>query len=258
MTHDTVSVDEPRLRLGISARQPGGAVCCAAGTRDPFLVDALARFVDWVPVPPENEASLAALDLDGIVVTGRGACAEVLRSWLPMTPVEDEGRLCDLLVRENFIERIYASRRLRRLLTRPRRVRDLVEFHTRHKLQLLAHSPARHAELGRQAARARATTIDGAAADYAREFASALTTMVTRRRHVNVLQHAVGHFRGVLLGAARRGLAAAVVDYERGLIPLVVPIRLIGHYAARYDIRYLRGQVYLDPQPHELTLRTHV
>jgi uncharacterized protein YbgA (DUF1722 family) len=175
-----------------------------------------------------------------------------------MLPVEEEGRLCDPVLREHFIERVYAVRRVRRLLKGGTRVGDLVQFHTHHKLQLLAHSPAQYAELGRFVAHARATAPDRVMADYGRTFMMALTTIVTRGRHVNVLQHAAGYFRRVLSAAACRDLAAAIVDYQRGLTPLVVPLRLIEHYARLHDVRYLCNQVYLNPYPQELMLRNHV
>jgi uncharacterized protein YbgA (DUF1722 family)/uncharacterized protein YbbK (DUF523 family) len=316
--------DEPRLRLGVSACLLGNPVRFDGGhKRDPFLTEGLARFVEWVPVCPEEEAGLgtpreamrlvnrdrtarlvavrsqrdltdtltdfaatrlpqlAALDLDGFVLkkdspscglmrvkvysthgvparTGRGLFAEALCAALPMLPVEEEGRLCDPVLREHFIERVYAARRVRRLLKHGRRVGDLVRFHTQHKLQLLAHSQTQYTALGRFVAHAGATAPERVMADYGRGFITALTTIVTRARHVNVLQHAAGYFRRVLSAAACRDVAAAIVDYQRGLIPLVVPLRLIEHYARLHDVRYLCDQIYLNPYPPELTLRNHV
>jgi uncharacterized protein YbgA (DUF1722 family)/uncharacterized protein YbbK (DUF523 family) len=190
--------------------------------------------------------------------TGRGLFAEALCAALPTLPVEEEGRLRDPVIRENFIERVYAFRRVRQLLEGDARTGELVRFHTRHKLQLLAHSPARYAELGRFVANARTVAPERRAFEYGRAFMAALTTVVTRERHVNVLQHVAGHFRCVVSTAARRDVAAAIADYQRGLIPLVVPMRLIEHYAHLHDIRYLCGQAYFNPYPHELMLRNHV
>ena len=175
-----------------------------------------------------------------------------------MLPVEEEGRLCDPVIRENFIERVYAFRRVRHLLDHPARVGDLVQFHTRHKLQLLAHSPAQYTALGRLVAQARARVPEEVMTEYGRAFTTALRTIVTRARHVNVLQHAAGYFRRVLSAEACRDVAAAIVDYQRGLIPLVVPVRLIEHCARLHDVRYLCNQIYLNPYPHELLLRNHV
>jgi uncharacterized protein YbgA (DUF1722 family) len=169
-----------------------------------------------------------------------------------MPPRNDEGGLCDPTLREHLIERVFAFRRLRDFLWSGPRIGDLVRFHTRHKLQLLAYSPARYAELGRLVAGARATAPEHAALDYAAVFMSALTTVVSRGRHVNVLQHIAGYFRGVLTAAARADLSAVIADYERGHVALVAPLRLIEHYAHWHDIRYLREQTYLRPYPREL------
>jgi uncharacterized protein YbgA (DUF1722 family) len=122
-------------------------------------------------------------------------------------------------------------------------------------LQLLAHSPARCAELGRLVANRRAVAPDQLARAYGGVFMSALATIATRARHVNVLQHAVGYFRRVLPAATRPALAAAVGDNQRGLLPLIAPMRLIEHHACLHDIRYLREQVYFHPYPHDVRLR---
>ena len=224
---------------------------------------------------------LAALDLDGFVLkkdspscglmrvkiygegggatrTGRGLFAEALCGRLPFLPVEEEGRLSDPILREHFIERVYAYRRLRRLFDGRPRPGALVAFHARHKLQLLAHAPALYSELGRMVARAGTTSVEALADEYRRGFMSALSTAVSRGRHVNVLQHVAGYFRDVLTPAARQDLAAAIADYERGLVPLIVPARLLRHYAHLHHLQYLCDQVYLDPYPAELMLRNQV
>lgn len=255
--------DEPQLRLGVSACLLGKPVRFdGSHTRNTFLTEALARFVDWVPVCPEEEAGLGTLNLDGFVLKKHSPSCGLIRvkvcAALPTLPVEDEGRLHDPVIRGNFIERIYAFRRVRRLLEDHTRVGDLVQFHTQHKLQLLAHSPAQYTALGRLVAHARTTEPERLRADYGGAFTAALTTIVTRGRHVNVLQHAAGYFRRLLSVAACRNLAAAIVDYQRRLTPLVVPLRLIEHYARLHDVRYLCKQTYLNPYPHELMLRNHV
>jgi uncharacterized protein YbgA (DUF1722 family)/uncharacterized protein YbbK (DUF523 family) len=324
MTAEPRFDDDARLRLGVSACLLGEPVRFDGGhRRDTFLTEALSRFIDWVPICPEEEAGfgtpreamrlvdpggagrlvgvrigrdltdklksvaaarlpqLTGLRLDGFVLkkdspscgltrvkvyskhgvptrTGRGVFAKALCAAVPTLPVEDEGRLHDPLIREHFIERVYAFRRVRRVLEDDVRVGDLVQFHTQHKLQLLAHSPAQYTALGRFVAHARTTAPDRVSAEYGRAFRAALETIATRGRHVNVLQHAAGYFRGVLSAVACRDLAAAILEYQRGLIPLVVPVRLIEHYARLHDVKYLRNQVYLNPYPHELMLRNYV
>jgi uncharacterized protein YbgA (DUF1722 family) len=93
---------------------------------------------------------------------------------------------------------------------------------------------------------------------YESEFMGALRDMATSKRQANVLQHMVGYFSKQLNSDSRQELQALVQDYRAGLVPLVVPLTLIRHYLRKYDVTYLRGQVYLDPHPKELMLRNHV
>ncbi len=134
---------------------------------------------------------------------------------------------------------------------------DLVAFHTAHKLALLAHSPDAYRRLGRLVAGVGrgplARTLDA----YGLGFMEALKVPATRGRHANVLQHAAGYFREVLDAADRDELAGVVRDYQRGLVPLVVPLTLLRHHVRRGGVEWLAGQVYLDPDTKELKLRNH-
>ena len=189
---------------------------------------------------------------------GRGLFAAALIARYPHLPVEEEGRLNDPRLRENFIERVFAYRRIRDFFARRWTAGELVAFHTAHKLQLLAHSPRVYAELGRTVARAKAIDRDELREGYEREFMGAMAKVVTPARQVNVLQHIAGYFRDHLDPDSRRELATLIDDYRRGLIPLIVPITLMRHYVRRFEIAYLAGQVYLEPHPKELMLRNHV
>jgi uncharacterized protein YbgA (DUF1722 family)/uncharacterized protein YbbK (DUF523 family) len=189
---------------------------------------------------------------------GRGIFAERLLARFPALPTEEEGRLVDPLLRENFIERVFAYRRLRSLF-RPRwTVGDLVAFHTAHKLAIMAHSPAAYRRLGGLVAAARARTRDDLAREYSSGFMSALAIVATRARHTNVLQHMAGYFTRQLDAGSRAELAGTITDYNRGLVPLIVPITLLRHYVRQHRVEYLAGQTYLDPHPKELMLRNHV
>jgi uncharacterized protein YbgA (DUF1722 family)/uncharacterized protein YbbK (DUF523 family) len=190
--------------------------------------------------------------------TGRGAFAAVLVSSSPALPIEDEGRLCDARLRDNWIERVFAYRRLRSFFAGRWSVGALVRFHTAHKLQLLAQAPARYAALGRLVAEAKSLPRPVVRERYQAGFMEALGAIATPRKHVNVLQHVLGHFRRRLDDADRRELAALIEDYGRGLVPLVVPITLVRHHVARLALAYLAGQVYLEPHPKELMLRNRV
>jgi len=189
---------------------------------------------------------------------GRGVFASVLMDALPLLPVEEEGRLHDPRLRENFVERLFAGRRLRRLFAGRWTVGDLVAFHTAHKLTLLAHGAEAYRALGRLVAEAKALPRAELRARYERGFMEALRTIATTRKHTNVLQHAVGFFKRDLDDASRAELVQLVDDYRRGLVPLVVPVTLIRHHARRTGAAYLLGQTYLEPHPKELMLRNHV
>lgn len=189
---------------------------------------------------------------------GRGVFASVLVDASPELPVEEEGRLRDPRLRENWLERVFAYRRLRSLFGERWSVGTLVRFHTAHELTLLAHAPKQYAELGRLVAGARDLPRAELRERYGRAFMAALRQPATTRRHVNVLQHVLGHFRGRLDVADRQELAALVDDYGKGLVPLVVPITLVRHHVARQGIGFLAGQIYLEPHPKELMLRNRV
>jgi uncharacterized protein YbgA (DUF1722 family)/uncharacterized protein YbbK (DUF523 family) len=189
---------------------------------------------------------------------GRGLFAEALMERLPLLPVEEEGRLSDPRLRENFVERVFAHRRLQELFTGRWTMGGLVRFHTAHKLSLLAHSPTAHQSLGRLVARGAMLPRPELREQYQAAFMRALCMTATPRRHVNVLQHMLGYLRKTLDDASREELADAIADYQKGLVPLVVPITLLRHHVRRCGIDYLAGQVYLEPHPKELMLRNHV
>jgi uncharacterized protein YbgA (DUF1722 family) len=189
---------------------------------------------------------------------GRGLFASALLTALPLLPVEEEGRLADPRLRESFITRVFAHRRLAALRESGGRARDVIAFHAAHKYLLLAHSPRHYQTLGRlvadRPAGARGRWLDG----YAEQFMTALRTPATVKKHVNVLQHLLGFFKDRLSAAEKRELLGLVDDYARSLVPLVVPITLVNHSVARFDVPYVRDQVYLRPHPKELMLRNHV
>jgi len=189
---------------------------------------------------------------------GRGLFAEALIARLPNLPVEEEGRLCDPRLRENWVERIFAYRRLRDLWLKRWTIGDLVAFHTAHKLALMAHTPSAYQSLGRLVARARSLPREPLRSQYETEFMAALAKPATPGRQANVLLHITGYFKKQLDGASKRELLGAIEDYRQGLVPLVVPLTLVAHYVRLFDIAYLKGQTYLHPHPKELALRNHV
>jgi len=190
--------------------------------------------------------------------SGRGLFAEALLRHFPNLPVEEEGRLSDPRLRENFIERVFAYRRLRTFFDGHWKLGELVAFHTAHKLLLMAHSPRAYTSLGRLVARSKKLPRGELRSRYEEEFMRALAEIATTRRQTNVLQHIAGYLRPHLDEGSRGELHSLLEDYRRGLVPLIVPLMLVRHYVRRFQIPYLRGQTYLDPHPKELMLRNHV
>jgi len=189
---------------------------------------------------------------------GRGLFAAPLMEALPNLPVEDEGRLNDAKLRENFIERVFAYRRLRDLFRGRWTNGQLVAFHTAHKLQLMAHELGLYRELGRLVASLKRRSREEIRANYEQGFMAALSRVASRGRNANVLQHAAGHLRVQLDSPSRIELAELIHDYRRELVPLVVPMTLLRHHARRLEVDYLMGQTFLEPHPKELMLRNHV
>jgi uncharacterized protein YbgA (DUF1722 family)/uncharacterized protein YbbK (DUF523 family) len=190
--------------------------------------------------------------------TGRGLFAEALAERFTFLPIEEEGRLFDPRLRENWVESVFAYRRLQDLWNSRWTVRSLVEFHTAHKLTILAHSPAAYRELGRIVAVAAGSPRPELRRLYHEKFMGALAVLATRGRHANVLQHMAGYVKKQLDEDSRRELAGLIDDYRLGEVPLIVPITLLKHYVRKYEIAYLAAQVYLNPHPKELSLRNHV
>ena len=188
---------------------------------------------------------------------GRGLFAAALLDAFPDLPVEEEGRLQDATLREAFIERVYACRRMSELETSNPTAAQLVSFHSLHKFQLMAHSPHAARTLGRTVAGA-ATDPSAALVRYGRLFREALAQPANRRRHVNVLHHSLGFFKRVLRSPARADLRAAIDEYGRAEVPLIVPVSLLAHRARAESATYLAKQTYLDPYPRALALRNAI
>lgn len=189
---------------------------------------------------------------------GVGFFAESLMKAFPLLPVEDEGRLNDAGLRENFIECVFAYRRLCEAFRGGGwTAGEIVAFHTAHKLQLSAHSTVLYNELGRRVAEIKKVPRDRFEMEYKQCFMATMKTPSTRGKNANVLNHAAGHLKH-LPASSRQELAALTDDYRNGLVPLVVPVTLVRHHARCGDVTYLNGQTYLEPHPKELMLRNHV
>ena len=189
---------------------------------------------------------------------GVGTYAEVLKARFPSLPIEEEGRLTDAVLRENFIERVFAYDRLRALFDGRWTQSSLVAFHTAHKMALLAHSTTAYQELGRLVAGGSKMPRAELQRQYEDLFMRTLARPATVKRHTNVLMHMAGHLKRILDGECRKELLDCIDEYRRGLVPLVVPVTLLRHYVRLHRVDYLAGQTYLEPHPRELMLRNHV
>ena len=189
---------------------------------------------------------------------GVGLFAKILLSDLPNLPIEEDGRLSDAALRENFIERIFAYRRLRELWRTRWTVGSLVTFHAASKMALLAHSTDGYRALGKLVATGKSIPRDDLRARYEEGFMGTLKKLATRGRHANVLTHMLGHLKKVLDEGDRRELLDRIEEHRTGLLPLIVPITLLRHHARRHAVAYLLDQIYLDPRPKELILRNRI
>ncbi|MCX8117588.1 MAG: DUF523 and DUF1722 domain-containing protein [Desulfobacterota bacterium] len=192
------------------------------------------------------------------VKRGVGVFARIFMEHFPLLPVEEEGRLHDPKLRENFIERVFTLKRWREMLARKESRGPLVQFHTQHKLLILSHSPKHYQVLGTLVAKAKEFPIKELYRKYQALLMEALRLQTTPKKHANVLMHMMGYFRENLSPDEKQELLEVIDQYRRGILPLIVPITLIQHYVRKYDQPYLKEQVYLHPHPLELQLRNHV
>ncbi len=314
---------EGKIKLGISSCLLGNKVRFDGGHKfDPFLVNILGPYVEYVSVCPEVESGfpvpreafrlvgapenprlltrqtgldatpqmerwiagklpqLEKAGLCGFVFKSRspssgmervkvyndkgmaekkgvGIFARALMDRLKLLPVEEEGRLQDIGLRENFIERIFAYRRWRELADSHATAGKLVEFQRRHKYLLMAHSPEMARRLGKLVAAAGTRPLSEILAEYDELFMAALKQKATVRKNVNVLQHMLGYFKKQLDDFDKREMLGLMEKYHQNLVPLIVPVTLLKHYIDKFQEPYLKDQYYLDPHPLELKLRNH-
>ncbi|MBD3220949.1 DUF1722 domain-containing protein, partial [bacterium] len=190
---------------------------------------------------------------------GTGLFAAELMRRMPLLPVEEEGRLNDPGLRENFIVRVFAYHRAQELFGSGRFKRgDVVAFHAREKYLLMAHSPKHYKELGQLVAQVKDYTPAEFRERYLRLYMEALATRATTRKNVNVLHHLLGYLREHLGEAERADILRVIETYRAGLVPLIVPMTLLNHHLKVHEVDYLLEQVYLQPAPEELALRNHV
>jgi uncharacterized protein YbgA (DUF1722 family)/uncharacterized protein YbbK (DUF523 family) len=190
--------------------------------------------------------------------TGRGLFAAAFTRRFPRIPVEEEGRLHDPGLRENFIERVFALKRWREALERKQSVGSLVAFHTREKLLLMAHSQKHYRQMGRLVATGKSLAVARLYDDYETLLMEALHLKATVVKQTNVLMHILGYFKKQLSGDEKQEILGVIDNYHSGHLPLIVPVTLLNHFVRKYRQPYLSDQTYLQPHPLELALRNHV
>lgn len=189
---------------------------------------------------------------------GRGIFAKTMAEYFPLLPMEEEGRLHDLIIRENFIEHIFSYKRWRDFLKDSPDYKKLILFHTNQKLHIMAHSPVHYDLLGRMVASGKNQIKEELLGRYEILYMEALSNFSSIKKHTNVLQHIMGYFKNYITSDEKQELLELIWDYNKALVPLTVPLTLINHYVRKYGIVYLSKQVYLFPHPSELMLRNHV
>ena len=219
----------------------------------------LCGFIFKSGSPSSGMERVKVYDPNGVPVKkGTGIFARAFMDHFPLLPVEDEGRLHEPHLRENFIERIFALKRWREgLRGKPSRGR-LVDFHTRNKLLLLSHSPEHYRQMGRWVAQAKGVPLKELYARYQTLFLEALKLKATPKKNANVLQHMMGYFKDRLSADEKQELLDLIERFRRETLPLIVPMTLMTHYVRKFGQPYLQEQSYLQPHPMELQLRNHV
>ncbi len=192
------------------------------------------------------------------VKKGVGIFAKIFMDHFPLLPVEDEARLHDPELRENFIERVFTLKRWRQASAKKKSKGILVDFHTKHKLLILSHSLRHYQAMGKLVAKTKDLSLKELYGQYQILLTEALKTKTTSKKNSNVLMHIMGYFKKQLSTDEKRELLEKIDLHRQGHIPLVVPITLINHYVRKYNQPYLKEQVYLNPHPVELQSRNHV
>lgn len=190
---------------------------------------------------------------------GTGLFTAALLAAYPWLPMEEDGRLQDPVLRENFVERIFALHQLNILRASGLTRGALIDFHSRYKLQLLAHHQAGYREIGPFVAAIHEwEDLDAFFVVYREKLMAILKQPASRKNNTNVLMHIQGYFRNQLNARQRGELRQVILNYRDGLLPILAPLTLLKHYLAEYPDRYLMAQNYFQPYPDDLRLRIAV
>ena len=266
-----LSIPREPIRLVGSAEDPR-----VVGVKDPTLdvTDKLKEYAD--------EVSRTHTDLCGYIlmkgspscgmervkiyhkngmpnVAGSGVYAARFMKNNPALPVEEEARLNDAVLRENFIIRVFTYYNWRQEVMTAPTLHKVIQFHSRHKYQLMAHSYEGYKQLGKYlAGEASKQPLEAVLEKYILDLMTHLTKRATRKSHTNVLMHIMGYLKQDIDAETKQDLVEAIEDYRTEKVNLVTPLTLLKHYLKRHGSEYIQSQVYLDPYPHELGLRNYI
>ncbi len=253
------TVEEPRLMTQRTGIDHTDRMLNWARTRLDGLADeGLCGFIFKAKSPSSGMERVKVYNGHG-GMSGRapGLFAREFMARFPLLPVEEEGRLCDPGLRENFIERIFALKRYRDAVQDGVSRKALMDYHASHKLLIMSHNAKAVSEMGRMIAGGKGKITKGEVAAYEEKLLEVLKIKTTVPRHVNVLQHMIGYFTKQLDGGEKKELLEIIEEFRMGYVPLIVPLVLVQHYVRKYEVAYLADQCYLHPHPMEMKLRNH-
>jgi uncharacterized protein YbgA (DUF1722 family)/uncharacterized protein YbbK (DUF523 family) len=216
----------------------------------------LDGFIVTAKSPSCGMERLKVYDYEGNVQhrKGVGLFTQTLIATYPNLPVEEDGRLNDAPLRENFIERIFAFNNWRTQVAPSNEIKNLIKFHSNHKYQIMSHSYQGYKKLGQLVANQANLDFDEIKELYIADFMQIMKSVASRKRHSNVLQHVQGYFKKQLTTEDKAELTKLIVDYRTGLVPLLSPVTLIKHYLKKYPNDYLSQQTYFNPYPLSMGL----
>lgn len=191
----------------------------------------------------------------GAIREGVGVYAKELLRNFPYLPVEEEGRLGDAIIRENFIQRVFVLHRWNELIASGLTVTKLVNFHARHKLMLMSRGRVDYERLGRFVAQVSKKSVAEDALPYLLDLMQSLKVKATSKNHVNVLQHIQGYLKNHIDADDKKELVEQIGNYKRGQVPLIVPISLLNHFFRKYPNEYISQSYYMQAYPAEMSLQ---
>jgi len=252
-------VDNPRLVTTKTGEDHTERMVKWAEKRlDELAAEDLCGFVFKKNSPSSGMARVKVFNDKGQPVKkGSGIFAGMFMKRFPLIPVEEEGRLNDPKLRENFIEQIFALKRWRDMMAKGKTRGNLVEFHTRNKMLIRSHSENHYRLMGKMVAAAKSMSSSALFDRYEEILMDALRLKSTVAKHTNVMMHMLGYFKKELTGDEKKEMLEIIEAYRGERLPLVVPLTLFSHYVRKYDQPYLKQQTYLNPHPTALKLRNH-